>query len=175
MSASFLRSSKGQLLFSFQGRIPRTDFWVGLTAIVGITTLAILLGGQRPNVRGLGEFFAVVMLIALLSPFCLGAITVKRLHDLGRSGWLALPLLVLPLLFAMLAVMAASGLNEGRVMEEWQRCWTMVFYTSAALAAALFTYLIVRLGFSRGTPGANQFGPDPLALQEESVDQEIVT
>jgi hypothetical protein len=66
-------------------------------------------------------------------------------------------LLVLPLLFAMLAVMAASGLNEGRVMEEWQRFWIMVVsYTSAALAGALFAYLIVRLGFSRGMPGASR-------------------
>jgi uncharacterized membrane protein YhaH (DUF805 family) len=140
-----------------QGRISRTDFWVGLTAIVGITTLAALLGGQRPNVRGLGEFFAVVMLIAVLSPFCLGAITVKRLHDLDRSGWLAVPLIVLPLVFALLAVMAASGLSEGRVMEEWQRFWTGVFYTSTGLAAGLFACFILRLGFSRGTPGANRF------------------
>jgi hypothetical protein len=32
----------------------------------------------------------------------------------------------------------------------------VVSYTSAALAAALFAYLIVRLGFSRGMPGANR-------------------
>ena len=66
-------------------------------------------------------------------------------------------MLVLPLLFGMLAVMAASGLNEDRVMEEWHCFWTMVVsYTSAVLAAALFAYLIVRLGFSRGMPGANR-------------------
>jgi len=60
-------------------------------------------------------------------------------------------------------------------MQEWQPFWTMVFYTSAALAAALLACLILRLGFSRGMPGANRFGPDPLTLQEESIDQEIVT
>jgi hypothetical protein len=62
---------------------------------------------------------------------------------------------VLPLLFAMLGVMAASGLVGS--WRSGQRCWTMVAsYTSAALAAALFGYLIVRLGFSRGTAGANR-------------------
>jgi hypothetical protein len=76
----------------------------------------------------------------------------------------------------MLAVMAASGLNEGRVMEEWQRFWTMVVsYTSAALAAPLFAYLIVRLAFFTRHAGRQSIGPDPLAVQEESVDQEIVT
>jgi hypothetical protein len=51
----------------------------------------------------------------------------------------------------------------------------VVSYTSAAFAAALFAYLIVRLGFSRGNAGRQPIGPDPMALQEESVDQEIVT
>ena len=36
MNASFYASSKGRLLFSIRGRIPRTDFWVGFVAIVGI-------------------------------------------------------------------------------------------------------------------------------------------
>jgi uncharacterized membrane protein YhaH (DUF805 family) len=47
MSTSFYRTSKGRLLFGLRGRITRTDFWVGLIALVGITTLAVLLGGNR--------------------------------------------------------------------------------------------------------------------------------
>jgi len=62
MDPSFFRSSKGRLLFSVQGRISRTEFWVGLAIILGITTLAVLIGGHRSGVRGLGEFFAVVAL-----------------------------------------------------------------------------------------------------------------
>jgi uncharacterized membrane protein YhaH (DUF805 family) len=171
MSTSFYRTSKGRLLFGLRGRITRTDFWVGLIALVGITTLAVLLGGNRVRGGGLGEFFAVVTAIAVLSPFCLIAIVVKRLHDLDRSAWHVVGLLAV-LLLAALAAMAYWGLQEGSIVEEWQRFWTLTFYVSAGLAAALLAYLIVKLGFTRGTPGPNQFGPDPLASEEQENEGE---
>src|SRR5262245_14671852 len=94
MDTSFFRSSKGRLLFSVRGRISRTEFWVGLTVIVSITTLALLIACHRTGVRGLCEFFGIVIVIAMSSPFCLVAIVIKRHHDLDRSGWWALALLV---------------------------------------------------------------------------------
>ena len=130
---SFYSSTKGRLLFGLRGRIPRTDFWVGLIATVGITTLAILLGGNSVRVGGLGPFFAVVTAISVLSPFCLAAVVVKRLHDLDMAGWYVLAFFV-PLLLAALAAMAHLGLREGRVIEEWQGFWTMTFYMAAGLA-----------------------------------------
>ena len=164
MSPSFYRTSKGRLLFGLPGRITRTDFCVGLSALVGITTLAVVLGGNRVRGGGLGEFFAVVTVIAVLSPFCLVAIVVKRLHDLDKSAWHVVGLLA-GLLLAALAAMAYWGLQEGSILQEWQRFWTLTFYETAGLAAALLGYLIVKLGFTRGTPGPNQFGPDPSASE----------
>ena len=144
------------------------DFWVGLIAIVGITTLAVLLGGNRVRGGGLGEFFAVVTAIAVLSPFCLIAIVVKRLHDLDNSAWHVVWLLAI-LLLAALAAMAYWGLQGGSIVEEWQQFWTLTLYVTAGLAAALLGYLTVKLGFTRGTPGPNQFGPDPLASEERRM------
>ena len=166
MSTSFYRTSKGRLLFGLRGRITRTDFWVGLIALVGITTLAVLLGGNRVRGGGLGEFFAVVTAIAVFSPFCLVAIIVKRLHDLDRSAWHVVVLSAV-LLLAAVAAMAYWGLQEGSIVEEWQYFWKLTFYVTAGLAAAWLGYLIVKLGFTRGTPGPNQFGPDPLASEAQ--------
>jgi uncharacterized membrane protein YhaH (DUF805 family) len=167
MNTQFYRSSKGRLLFALGGRIHRTDFWVGLVAIVGITTLAILLHGKRVSGGALGEFFTIITVIALLSPYCLFALVVKRLHDLDKSGWHALVLFVAYFL-AGLAAMAHESLRESQItVAEWRVFWTTVFYVSAGLAVALLAYLIAKLGFRRGALGSNRFGPDPAAPVEE--------
>src|SRR5215510_5433157 len=166
MNASFYRSSKGRLLFALVGRIHRTDFWVGLVVIMGMTALAILLNGKRVSGGALGEFFALVTVIAVLSPYCLTAVVVKRLHDLDRSGWHALVLIV-AFLLAGLAALADEGLQQNQItLAEWREFWTTVFYVTAGVAVALLAYLLVKLGFTRGTLGANRFWPDPAATVE---------
>jgi uncharacterized membrane protein YhaH (DUF805 family) len=164
MDPSFFRSSKGRLLFSIRGRISRTEFWVGMTVILAITTLAVLIAGHRTGVRGLSEFFGIVAVIALASPFCLVAIVIKRLHDIDRSGWWALALLI-PLLLGAVALIAFAGLREeGRIVEEWKDFWTSALYVTAGLAIASLAYVITKLGFTRGTAGTNRFGPDSLSM-----------
>jgi uncharacterized membrane protein YhaH (DUF805 family) len=171
MNASFYRSSKGRLLFGLGGRIHRTDFWVGFVAVVGITTLAVLLHGRRVSGGALGEFFTIITVIAVLSPYCLTAVVVKRLHDLDRSGWHALVLFV-AFMLAGLAALAHQGLRQNQItVAEWRDFWTTVFWVSAGLAVALLAYLIVKLGFIRGTLGSNRFGPDPAApVAEDAAD-----
>jgi len=172
MDASFYRGSKGRLLFALGGRIHRTDFWVGLVVIVGITTLAILLNGKRVSGGALGEFFALVTIIAVLSPYCLTAVVVKRLHDLDRSGWYAL-VLIIAFFLAGLAALAHEDLRQSQItVAEWRDFWTTVFYVTAGLAVALLAYMIVKLGFTRGTLGANRFGPDPAATADQPPAQE---
>ena len=159
---SFYRSSKGRLLFGLRGRIPRTDFWVGLVAVAGITALAILLHGQRVRGGTLGQFFSIVAAVAVLSPYCLIALAVKRLHDLDRSAWHVLVLLSAWVL-GSLAALSYAGLREGRIIPEARQFWTLVLYVSAGSALALSAYVLLKLGFTRGTAGDNRFGPNPLA------------
>ena len=167
MNAAFYRSSKGRLLFGLGGRIHRTDFWVGFVAIVGITSLASLLHGRRVSGGALGEFFTIITVIAVLSPYCLTAVVVKRLHDLDKSAWHAL-VLIIAFICAGLAALAHEGLRQSQItVAEWRDFWTAAFYVSAGLAVAMLAYLIVRLGFTRGTLGSNRFGPDPAAPVEE--------
>jgi uncharacterized membrane protein YhaH (DUF805 family) len=156
MNTSFFGSSKGRLLFSPRGRIPRTDFWVGLIVVAGMTTLAILLNGNHVRGGALGEFFALVTAIAVLSPYCLIAIVIKRLHDLDMSGWHVLTLLA-GMLIAVLVATAYRGLQQGLVDEEWQAFWTG-FCIAAGPVIVLLAYLFGKLGFARGIAGGNRFG-----------------
>ena len=64
-----------KLLFSFEGRIRRSHFWIGWLICLGIGVVA----GWLPIIGGL-------ISIALIWPNL--AISVKRLHDMGKSGWL---------------------------------------------------------------------------------------
>jgi uncharacterized membrane protein YhaH (DUF805 family) len=131
---------------------------------MAITTLAVLIAGHRTSVRGLSEFFGIVAVIAMASPFCLVAIVVKRLHDIDRSGWWALTL-CLPLLLGAVTLIAFVGLQEeGRIVEEWKAFWTDALYVTASLAITSLGYVIIKLGFTRGTAGPNRFGSDPLSM-----------
>ena len=119
------------------------------------------------------QFFSTANVSAeVLSPYCLTAVVVKRLHDLDRSGWHAL-VLIIAFFLAGLAALAHEGLRQGQItVAEWRDFWSTVFYVTAGLAVALLADLIVGLGFTRGTLGANRFGPDPAATQEQPAGQE---
>ena len=93
----------------FHGRSGRREFWwfflaqtVVYVALVGTVIASILFGialeeqGSRGAETGWivlfgGAFLAfAVIYLALFVPTL--AVTVRRLHDLGMSGWIALPL-----------------------------------------------------------------------------------
>ncbi len=77
-----------QILFSFNGRIPRRTYWlwaiiVGISIIIPIALLAPLLDKE-----GAGQIVAILVLIPMVIAFIWVslAIRVKRWHDHGKSG-----------------------------------------------------------------------------------------
>jgi uncharacterized membrane protein YhaH (DUF805 family) len=91
-----------QLLFSFEGRVGRKQYWyytLGvLIVFILIGVLAAVLPGQILSsvvkaVITLGIIvFGIALWIALLWSNL--AIQVKRLHDLNKSGWFLLLILI---------------------------------------------------------------------------------
>ncbi len=68
------------VLFSFKGRIGRRDFWIWIGLwFVGMLALFSLAGKNLLDIQT-----AAFCLVCLLWPTA--AVTVKRLHDRGRSG-----------------------------------------------------------------------------------------
>lgn len=71
------------LLFGFQGRINRAKFWAGIAVswviVIVAVTLAVIIGG------GFGWLIAGVIYVAVI---WIGfAVSIKRWHDRGKSGW----------------------------------------------------------------------------------------
>lgn len=103
------------LLFGPAGRVRRRAFWAG-----AIVVTAFFLAATSALEPIIGRWGALFLFIPFYwSAFCLMR---KRCHDIGRSSWWLLLLLV-PIVGAL--------------------------------------WVVAVLGFRRGNPGDNQYGPDP--------------
>lgn len=133
----------GSLLFSFNGRINRGKYWLAavvyLSVMIAIVALGFLLGFGMLFFAITGIFYVVMIISGI-------AVGIKRLHDRDKSGWWLLLFYLLP------AVLSGIGTATG--ME--------TIFSLASLAVSI--WMIVELGFLRGTSGPNQYGPDPLAV-----------
>ena len=137
------------LFLSLKGRISRQEFWLGyiLTLCVFLVAVPRLqdlgLAGRRP---ASGPWSRNELEIALLLPklvviaaivWPLTALCVKRLHDVGVSGWWLLAFI------GALWLAAVTGLDHRNLV-----------------TVALFAV------FVPGKRGDNRFGADPIPLRQ---------
>jgi uncharacterized membrane protein YhaH (DUF805 family) len=82
-------------LFSFKGRTGRIEFW--LVFIISVAIIAGLNFFSKPLLdKILSEWMAVIAINAMIIPvyWILIATEVRRFHDLGRSGYWVLIILI---------------------------------------------------------------------------------
>jgi uncharacterized membrane protein YhaH (DUF805 family) len=145
------------LLFSFSGRINRGKYWLAVLiymvawAAFFVSIIAWLGGSNVDNLwsfAGQGLLIWLVGLILLVLGTWSGlAVGVKRLHDRDKSGWWILLFWLGP---SFLGVWPAATPDLG----------VSLILSLAATAIAIWAF--VELGCLPGTPGPNQYGPDPL-------------
>ena len=135
------------LLNSFHGRIGRQTFWIAMGAVAVCEIVAHLIAEELQGDR-LG---AIVDLAFTYPEF---AVAVKRGHDRNMPVWLLACFFAAGALLDLLTVLGLTGTEEAPS-------------TLSLVIAVPFTVfglaLLVELGFRKGTPGPNQYGPDPLA------------
>ncbi len=81
---------------TFSGRASRSEYWwsyLGTTIISMIAQIvgfggAVALLGVNESLAGLFMFIPIVALLGLMIPTL--AVSVRRMHDTGRSGWMML-------------------------------------------------------------------------------------
>jgi uncharacterized membrane protein YhaH (DUF805 family) len=142
------------LFTSFDGRISRKPYWIGVLILIAISVLLMIVIG----LAGIGlqsrAFAIVAFVIQLVMLYPSAALMVKRFHDRNRPSWFVALILVPVVLQGITNIMGITGdpLNQG-----------MLDYLFAAWVLIVGIWFFVELGCLRGTVGDNQYGPDPLA------------
>ncbi|MFK3659468.1 DUF805 domain-containing protein [Scandinavium sp. NPDC088450] len=128
-----------QWLFSIKGRIGRRDFWIWMGIwVLAMIVLFTLAGGGWLNLQT-----AAFALVCLLWPTA--AVTVKRLHDRGKSGIWAL--------LMVLAWMLLAG-NWAVLPGVWQ--WGVGRF----VPTLIIVMMLIDLGAFVGTQGENKYGKE---------------
>jgi uncharacterized membrane protein YhaH (DUF805 family) len=145
------------LLFSFHGRINRGKYWLAVLIymvawVVFIAAIFMWLGGLDTanlfSFAGTGLLIWLIGLILFVAGIWSGlAVGIKRLHDRDKSGWWILLFWLGPSVLSGWQT-ATPDLGGGFIL------------SLAAIAIGIWAF--VELGCLRGTPGPNQYGPDPL-------------
>jgi uncharacterized membrane protein YhaH (DUF805 family) len=80
------------LFFSVEGRIARGRFWLAYVSVL-VATLALILVIETSFGNHPGLTLATLALHAWIA-IC---VTAKRLHDLDATGWLSIPVVLIPI------------------------------------------------------------------------------
>lgn len=141
------------LFLSFEGRISRKYFWLGNIGMGIALILIININLWLNETLGL----ALIIVAYLISLYPTAALMVKRLHDRNRTGWWAALVMGLGIAFNILQFAGLAGQPEQPNMLD-----VVVFVASAIVTI----WLVIELGFLKGTQGPNRFGPDPLGATQ---------
>jgi uncharacterized membrane protein YhaH (DUF805 family) len=139
----------------FGGRARRAEYWWFVLFSTGLFAAAALL--EQFALRG-GDPVSSLVLLALFLPQL--AVTVRRLHDTGRSGWWLGGYIVYLFAAVMLSVMAVFGpAGRGPTGREGEIVPAVLLGGAALFGVWLFVLTVLR-----GTDGANKYGADPAGV-----------
>lgn len=155
--------------FNFRGRSTRAEYW-WFSLFCGIVGIGLTIISLIPFI---GWLIAIIGSIALWLPVI--SLSVRRLHDIGRSGWWLLVWQLPNVLWALWGisfVVAMIGLGERASDEMWsdEEGWTeFVSVLLAWIVAAIFL-TVLSIGqfiwflvwfLQKGDKGPNKHGLDP--------------
>lgn len=135
-----------QRYFTFYGRSPRAEYWyfyllqLVLSVMTWMIDFALGLGGPEAPLStslllGLGLFIPSL------------AVTVRRLHDINRSGWTVLTYGLMTVVAAVVGGVVGGLLGFGMFL--------------MLLAVAIVSIGFIILMATDGNPGDNHYGPNP--------------
>jgi uncharacterized membrane protein YhaH (DUF805 family) len=131
------------LFTSFDGRISRQPFWIGVLILVAIEIAAHYALGERPST-----------IASLLLAYPEFAVFAKRGHDRNVPTWAIALFIACGAVLNLMLLFGFVGPTERP---------TTAFMVIGIPMLIAFVILLVDFGFRRGTVGPNRYGPDPLA------------
>ena len=165
----------------FGGRATRAEFWWWMLAVVIVSIAVSIVDGVISALTSgtVEEFLSALLFVAVLLPNL--AVTARRLHDIGKSGWWVLLWIVLGLgpWLILLALVAGAvfssaylaGTASGPVeavsdlVTGFALTWILAivgFIFALVISLAVVIWEIVWL-VRQGETGPNRYGADPRA------------
>src|ERR1700759_609522 len=141
----------GRLLFGFNGRANRTRYWLASAIYFVIGLILTGLGYFLSDNLVFQVVGSIIDLVVLVSLFIVAR---KRLHDRNKSGWYLVLFYITP--GVLIAAGALISLTDNETA-------SMIGNVLWLIAGAIGLWTFVEMGCLRGSIGANQYGPDPIA------------
>lgn len=142
------------LFFSTKGRVTRQTWWIATLALAAVEIAVSYV--IQPDYWVLFDDINVdanmsmtLWTLAMVIPNYI--VSMKRLHDIERSWWLAMSAAILAALGALADYLGYFG-----------DAWFEILWPVLAVGLIFILYVIALCGFVRGTVGPNPYGPDPL-------------
>jgi uncharacterized membrane protein YhaH (DUF805 family) len=135
---------------NFSGRASRAEYWwfyLG-TVIVGIVCAGV------DAALGTKDIIGNAANVALLVPWL--SVTVRRLHDIDRTGWW---LLAFVASFGLIGLLAVFVGGAGQPSGSMAGMFTAMIVALVAVIVVGITMLVFMI--QQGTEGSNRYGPDP--------------
>jgi uncharacterized membrane protein YhaH (DUF805 family) len=147
---------------NFNGRARRSEYWyytlvniiISIILMVLDNSLGLKIGSSNSGV--LNSLYGLLVFIPGL------AVAVRRMHDIGKSGWLLAIFYLAVTLCAIILVLggyAASG-NSG---------FTGLMFIPVVIILGIAIWMLI-LFCTEGDQGPNKFGADPKGFGEEIND-----
>ncbi len=131
-----------QLFTGFQGRIPRKSFWLGFVVLMIASWILQIV---------LFSIFGVAM---MPDPNATPEAAAAAAADMMSK--MAIPMIILLLLTLWPSLAIYTKRWHDRDKSGW---WSLILLVPIIGGI----WMLIELGFLRGTEGTNRFGPDPIA------------
>lgn len=144
-----------------RGRASRQEFWMFLLFFVIFVIMAMLLTELTGRLFGFEDLFVLLMLVPV------NAIVIRRLHDVGKSGWWYIRWAFFTIF--VLSIAGTTGFFMSRLFEG--DFGTTFLAILGLLSLSCFIVACLRLLVllcKPGTPTLNKYGP----YQEETASED---
>lgn len=157
----------------FSGRARRSEFWFfqlfNFIISIAISTAAQTFSWVTDSWAVLG--FSCLYSFAVIVPSL--AVTVRRLHDTGRSGWWLLSYYIPNILtFTLFIVVIVQIISENSFYQldnldadslPWTTIWACLL---SLLVTFVFSIVILVWLCTDSHPGTNKYGPNPKGVED---------